>query len=1444
MKLNSSNQLLSRYFTLGATMFFCAGSAFAATYQWDQNGSAAGLGGTGAWDTTSAFWDLMGSGPDDGTAVTATVANWNPTTAVDFATFGGTAGTVTLGSAVNVLGTSFTSNGYTLNLTNTAATNYQLGKLSGDATINVKLGTGTTTADFKATDLSGFTGILNIGVAQSAGAGKAAVGPATFTGGFSSATTVNLTAHSTLYSSSSTTHAAALTLNGGDTGEALGQLRLDNGGIWSGAVTLAGAMTGTDNFIGTNSGTSFITGAIGQSGGAKTLSKGGAGTMVLSGANTYTGGSILRSGTLAVTNIGNVANASSALGSGGVFDIAANATLSYWGAGETTDRVVNFSTASGGNISNNGAGALTFSSNMTAANAAMGVTFTGGANITIGSITGNASTLNFNKTGTGTLTVNGNVTSSATASNIRPQGGVLSFASTATTTTNSTIISNRSVGGILRVASGASIKTAADANTDGIMGGWAVFNNTDWAQVNGVGTAISAYTGYTNDTWATSANITVTTSSTQASDSTASSLRFDAAGANTVTLAGSNTLTSGGIMVTSNVGANASQITGGTLSGANSKDLVIHQFNTGGALTIGSIISNNTAATGLTVSGPGTTILTGANTYTGTTNVLDGAKLTVNANSGAKVYSLASTATLELGYATGNSVYGYGVTVNGAGTAATTGLYLKGGNNYNFQSTLTLAGAPTTVRGYGTGNANLYGYDTNGTLLSVQPSASGSVINNRIDFQSGAFGYVMNVDQGLNTTTGDVVLEGVLRGSTTYRKTNIGSVKITGAGANTGSFDLQNGRLILSGGDNRLGAGSNIIIGNAANSGRLILDGVAQTFTAVTSAGTGLGNSIVSGSATLSTLTINNTAASTLSAMIGGGATNENNLALAKSGAGTLTVNGANTFTGGTTLNAGTLELGSLSALSNNGTISMNGGTLRYTASNTTDYGSRIKLEDAKTSGFDTNGFNMTFATPFTLGTLQTGGFVKSGLGTLTINSGSWKGDTSVTGGTLEVLAKTNDVKYVVGTAATLKIGYSTAGGYANTNIKITGDGISATTGLYLLGGKTYNSSGGIELLTAPTTIRQYGSGLASIGIFDINGNGITGSAASSGSVIDANIQLVSSGFGMSVNISTGANTATGDLVVNGPLNVGSLGFYKRGNGSVTLNGAATSSNTAVRIQGGTIITGIANALGVNAELPISAGAKLAMNGNSQAASSLSGAGTVVNGSATAATLTIRQDAAQTFSGVLGGAGTDENNFAFVKNGNATLILTGANTYTGATTVNTGKLVVNGSTSASSAVSIASGAALGGNGTVGGSLNVTGVIAPGNSIDTLSAGTTTWMAASTSGAATNWQFELGTVNLSDQLAVTGDFLKNTSAGSVFNFDFMGSDFDGVFTLVTWTGTTGFTSASEFSYGNLGAGRTGTFTLNSNNLQFTVVPEPSTLLLGSLFSLGILRRRRK
>ena len=283
-----------------------------------------------------------------------------------------------------------------------------------------------------------------------------------------------------------------------------------------------------------------------------------------------------------------------------------------------------------------------------------------------------------------------------------------------------------------------------------------------------------------------------------------------------------------------------------------------------------------------------------------------------------------------------------------------------------------------------------------------------------------------------------------------------------------------------------------------------------------------------------------------------------------------------------------------------------------------------------------------------------TQGFTKTGPGCLILTgSSTFTGTATVSAGTLEVQKKSGDTPYNVAPGATLKIGYSTGGGYANTGLTISGSGASATSGFYLSGGKNYNSSGQIVLQAAPTTIRQYGSGYANIGTYDINGNGLWCSAAASGSALDPNIQLISSGYGMSMQIDAGANTASGDLTISGPLNVGSQGFYKRGNGSLVLAGTATSANTALNLQGGTVICGAANCIGVNAAVPLSSGTTLALNGFNQTVASLSaaasstvslgGTGTLTLASATLAgklQMTLNKDAVPSSSQLIvtGGA--------------------------------------------------------------------------------------------------------------------------------------------------------------------------------------------------------------
>src|SRR5262249_5020507 len=125
--------------------------------------------------------------------------------------------------------------------------------------------------------------------------------------------------------------------------------------------------------------------------------------------------------------------------------------------------------------------------------------------------------------------------------------------------------------------------TTTSANVNGILGGFATVAGTDWAR-NNAG-AVAKLATYPNDAWGAGNNTTVTlANNSPAASSTTNSLRFNAAAGDTVSLSGTNIISSGGILVTANVGANTSTISGGTLEGTAGQDLIVNQFNTTGQL--------------------------------------------------------------------------------------------------------------------------------------------------------------------------------------------------------------------------------------------------------------------------------------------------------------------------------------------------------------------------------------------------------------------------------------------------------------------------------------------------------------------------------------------------------------------------------------------------------------------------------------------------------------------------------------------------------------------------------------------------------------------------------------------------------------------------------------------------------------------------------------------
>ena len=282
------------------------------------------------------------------------------------------------------------------------------------------------------------------------------------------------------------------------------------------------------------------------------------------------------------------------------------------------------------------------------------------------------------------------------------------------------------LGAITRATGGTVDFTPGSATTGNInttnsatpfLGGWATVAGTNWAGIAAGGNIValtSAGGSYTNDAWS-SVNNTTVTQNDSISGQTTNSLRFNAAGPTaggfSTTLSGTNTITSGGILVTAAAGASGATIAGGgTLTSGNGSDLIVNQFDSSGALTIGAQITGGVA---LTKSGPGAVSLTNSgNNYTGGT-IVNGGVLSISSDG--NLGSASASVILNAGTLQAAGLPGSSFALNasrgillgpasglGGGTiavGATNTLTVNGAisNNGSSTSSLTKAGAGTLI---------------------------------------------------------------------------------------------------------------------------------------------------------------------------------------------------------------------------------------------------------------------------------------------------------------------------------------------------------------------------------------------------------------------------------------------------------------------------------------------------------------------------------------------------------------------------------------------------------------------------------------------------------------------------------------------------------------------------------------------------------------------------
>ena len=696
----------------------------------------------------------------------------------------------------------------------------------------------------------------------------------------------------------------------------------------------------------------------------------------------------------------------------------------------------------------------------------------------------------------------------------------------------------------------------------------------------------------------------------------------DSTNAGTVVLTAANSYTGGTDIVNgilqvntdSNLGTGNLQLGGGELLttadfssaktialGAGTDTLAAHDSTTA---TYTGIVSGNGALTVGTAGDHGTVFLTANNSYSGGTNIASGTTLQIGV--GGSTGSLGTGNVADLGSLvidlSGSSTVGGAI--SGAGTLTQEGTgttVLTGSNSYAGGTTIT-AGTLQVGSGGATGSIGT-GAIADGDALVID--RSGTLMLNNVISGTGAL-----TQEGSGTT--------ILGGTNHYS----GGTVITGGVLQVASLTANVGT-----GTFTLGGGELLTTGNTSTAKSVLLKAGVNTL-AASSATAATYNGVIRGTGGLTLGDVSHT--------------------------GTVVLAGNNTYSGATSIVAGTLQLdGSLVAAS---TVSVgSAGTLS---------GSGTVNGNATLTG---NGV-VNFTNPGNIA------------GTLSVTGGNWNGAGAVAG---QVTA-TSGV-FTIGSGADLTVG----GGLNVTDSGsiVSGDSSSTVTGSLDYSSIGNSSFGGVIAGVGNTvTLNSASAQLSLLGV-----NTYTGATT-----VTAGTLLIggSTSAASTVTVST-AGTLAGD---------GTIG------GNVNLNGGILNF-TAATIDGNLHITGGSwqNNGTVNGQITVSSGNFMLANNSTLTSPTgmLVSGGTISSGntnSILATSLDYTSASSSTFAGVISGA----TNTVTVNNSATDLTLSGANTYTGATTVSAGTLMINGSLSASSSVEVDSGATLAGSGMVNGNVTVLG----------------------------------------------------------------------------------------------------------------------------------------
>ena len=788
-----------------------------------------------------------------------------------------------------------------------------------------------------------------------------------------------------------------------------GTVTVDNG---NGAVRAAGMQFASDGYViqgdtltlvgapnsiikvgdGTTGGAAYTATINAVLAGATQLVKTDLGTLVLNGANTYTGGTAINGGTLQVSSDGNLGAAAGGLSIdggtlrlGASFNINAGRAITLNAGGGTVD-TQGFQTTVSQGIT--GAGALT--------KTGTGTLVLSGANAYGGGTTISAGTLQLGDGGTsGSIT--GDVTNNATLAFNRSDtatfAGVISgtgavqqngIGTTVLTATNSYTGGTTINAGTLQLGNGG---TSGSITGDVTNNGTFAFNRSDAITFGGlvsgtgavtqIGSGITTLTGANSYTGTTTVSAgTLIVNGNQAAATGATTVNAGATIGGTGTIGGNVTIANGGTLAPGEVGTTPGALTiNGTLALNDTSNL---NYNFGQANIAGGAFNDLTNVSGdLTLDGKLNVNLTPGGAFepgiyrvinyggTLTNNTLDIASLPPGTPPGtffvqtsvAQQVNLVNTAGLNLTFWDGDAGPKNNSAVNGGNgtwqnagasdnwtdqTGAVNAAWADGG----FAVFMATPGTVTVDNGNGAVRA-----------AGMQFASDGYVIQGGTLTLVGAPSSTIRVGDGTTVGAGyTATINSAIDGATQLVKSDLGTLVLNGANTYTGGTAI-NGGTVQASTDGNLGAAS----------GGLSFNGGTLRLGASFDVGAARAVTLNAGGGTIDTQAFQSTVSQGIT---GAGA-------LTKAGTGTLTLTGASSYAGGTTIAAGTLQLG-------------NGGTSGSIAGNVTNNGILA--------------FNRSDAATFAGVISGTGAVEQNGTGTTVLTAAnSYTGGTTINAGTLQL---------------------------------------------------------------------------------------------------------------------------------------------------------------------------------------------------------------------------------------------------------------------------------------------------------------------------------------------------------------------------------------------------------------------------------------------------------